>query len=101
MEDELRESKLNEAARVLDDEIWPIEKNLSNALYLIQEIQERYFEKYDKENREDHIKIVWEFNRCSSFASMIEDYVSAAKSSINDLMSRADKAKKNKTDKPA
>lgn len=39
--------------------------------YLIQEIREEYFEKYDRNNADDRICISWEYSRYKAFFNIL------------------------------
>lgn len=88
-----REQRLDQAARVLVDEIWPIKDKLEKACLVLQELTDEYFRKYSRSDKEDHLGITWEFSRNATFADIIDDYVFQAKGALEELEVRADRAK--------
>lgn len=45
--------EMKRAARVLSDEVWPIRDKLDKALIILQEINEKYFQKYEPGNEDN------------------------------------------------
>ena len=89
-----REQRLDQAARELIDEIWPIKDKLEKACLLLAELTDEYFRKYEKGDTKDHTAIVWEFSRNAIFADIINDYVFQAKEALTELEERADRARR-------
>lgn len=83
------ETKKNNAASVLTDEIVDVFEKLNKATGLMQEVTIEYFHRYDRVNKEDHEAIVWEFNRAALYASVVEDYVFEAKKLVMELVARS------------
>jgi hypothetical protein len=86
---ENKEQKLNQAARELNEEISQIKWKLERAGIIIQEQLEEYFEKFDRDDQEDHLGIVWDFERNRIYANIIADYVYEATKIIDELEKRA------------
>ena len=77
-----REKRIEQAAEILVDEIWPIREKLKNACLLLQDIMEEYFEKYDQGKEGDRMGIWWEFPRNARYVSMVGDYVHQAEAAL-------------------
>jgi uncharacterized protein YeeX (DUF496 family) len=73
------------AVVALSDEIFALEDKLDKACLLIQELNDKYFLKYDMEKEENKKWIWWEFSRYKIYADMIDDYVFEAKEVIDKL----------------
>lgn len=87
-----REQRLDEAARVLDDEIWPIKDKLEKAGLIMQELTDEYFEKYSQGKEDDRIGILIEFQRNRIYINIVHDYLFQAKEAIAGLEARVDRA---------
>ena len=83
------ETKKNNAASVLTDEIVDVFGKLNKAMWLLQEVTTEYFQRYDRVNKEDHEAIVYDFNRAALNASVVEDYVFEAKKAVMELVARS------------
>lgn len=86
------ENKLDQAARVLTDELFPITDKLEKACLLLQDITEDYFQRHDPAKQEERFWIVWGFSRATTQAEIIFDYVIMAKKALEELEARADRA---------
>lgn len=85
------EKKYNQAARYLMDDIWLIRDKLDKACLMLQELTDEYFRKFDRDEMEDHLGIVWEFSRNATFADIIDDYVFQARNIIREMEKRGEK----------
>lgn len=93
---EEREKELDQAAYRLSDEMFPIRDKIEKACLLLQDITDDYFRIYDREDEEDHWKIVWEYPRYATIADIIDDYVFQARDLIRELEKRGDKVSREK-----
>lgn len=62
-----------EAARALADEIFDLNNELNKAEYIMQELSDDYFRKYQKDNKTDQFKILWDFDRRAAFSEVLGD----------------------------
>lgn len=88
-----REQRLDQAARVLVDEIGPIKDKLEKACLLLCNITDDYFRRFSREDEKDQFGIWYEFSRNATYADIIDDYVFQAKKALAELEVRADRAK--------
>lgn len=65
--------KRKQAIYELDDELFKVKRNIVNAGYIMQDISEDFFEKYDPEKQEDMYAICYEFNRYAAKVSILQD----------------------------
>ncbi len=93
-----REQRLDQAAYILDDEIWPIKDKLDKACLILDEITVEYFEKYDRDKQEDHFGITWDFSRNATLVDIVFDYVIDALRELEVLEKRANKYQAKKGD---
>lgn len=81
-----------EAARALADEIFDLNNELNKAEYIMQELSDDYFRKYQKENEKDRLAILWDFDRRAAFSEVLGDIlVRLVKTAeyLNDLKKQA------------
>jgi len=93
-EDEQRRAAfavLNGDANIGDDLIFPLEQAVTILEYIIQDLQEDYFDavEADKENREFYI--VWEFNRAAAKAEILAEYIRKTRAALNELYALKEK----------
>ena len=93
-----REQRLDQAAHVLIDEIWPIKDKLERACLLLCNITDDYFRRFSREDEKDQFGIWYEFSRNATYADIIDDYVFQAKKALAELEERADRAREVKAD---
>lgn len=93
-----RERRLDQAAKVLIDELWPIKDKLERACLLLCDITDEYFRKFSREDEKDKFGIWCEFSRNATYADIINDYVFQAKKALAELEERADRAREVKAD---
>lgn len=67
------------------DAMHDIHSHLDRINILLQEVLEDYFSKYDRDNREDHLGIVWEFRRAGIKSDIISDELLAVADSLKTL----------------
>ena len=84
-----RERRLDQAAKVLIDELWTIKDKLERAHLLLADLTEEYFGRYNSEDDKDQFAIRCEFSRNAIFADIINDYVFQARKELAELEERA------------
>jgi|GEM_PF-1622936 len=82
------ESKKNNAASVLTDEIVDVFGKIDKAMALMQEVTDEYFQRYDINDKEDRPYIIHGFSRAGLYASVVDDYVYEAKKAVLELVAR-------------
>lgn len=82
------------AAYTLSDEISDMRLQLSRADVALQEIIDTYFG-YDPTTERGKFALEYEFDRYSTFADMVCDYLFKVRRVINDLSELADEGRKN------
>ncbi|MGE4274419.1 MAG: hypothetical protein AB7E31_16425 [Desulfitobacterium sp.] len=87
------DQKLDQAAHVLSDEIWPIKAKLDRAFLMLQYLTDGYFRKYHQDNTNDHQWITYEFSKNETIAEIIDDYVYQTKEALGELEARAKRAR--------
>ena len=55
----------------IKDNLGIVTDKIDDIRYLIQEIREEYFEKYDRNNADDRIFISWEYSRYKAFFNIL------------------------------
>lgn len=85
MNKELQERK-TKAMLALSDELYELKNSIEKAMGLMQEVTTEYFQRYDRDKKEEWDYIVFDFNRAALYASVVEDYVYNAKNTINALI---------------
>ncbi len=83
-----RQKKLNQAAGILADEIFPIRDKLEKAHLAMQEVLDEYFFRHDRKNKDDEKWIIYGFERATTFANIVSDYVIQAKEAVEILEER-------------
>ena len=83
------ERKLNQAARELSDEIWPIREGLERVCLLLQFIADEYFRQYDRDDELDSFSICYEYSKYGRLANMAADYVADTRDKVRALEARA------------
>lgn len=81
-----------EAAHVLCDEIWELEKALETMGFEIQDIEEKYFEHFNPDNKEHHFGIVLEFKRYRAKAFVVSELQCNCNKILKELKALAQKA---------
>lgn len=59
----------------LMDNISQIDIELDKARTIMQELIEKYFNKYNIDNPNDRFAIAWEYERYGAFADILNDYI--------------------------
>lgn len=85
MNKELQERK-TKAMLALSDELYTLNGDIEKAMTLLQEVTTEYFQRYDRDKKEDREALSYGFNRAALYASVVEDYVFNAKKTINALI---------------
>ena len=57
------------------DDLNIIAKMVNIMRYTSADLMEKYFDKYNRDNKEDHLGIIWEFNASRARAEIINDYL--------------------------
>lgn len=83
------ETKKNNAASVLTDELVEVFNKLDKAMTISQEVTDEYFNKLDSSDRDERDWIAIGFNRAGVFASIVEDYIFEAKKAVLELVARS------------
>lgn len=52
-----------ENQKINECEFTRIARSIDSISYLVQDVVERYFERFNVDNKEDHFGITWEYNR--------------------------------------
>jgi len=71
--EEVSKTKLQEAAYTLDGELFEIERDINKILFLLQELQEQYFYKFDVRKDEDQKEIFYGYERNATYTEIIFD----------------------------
>ena len=74
-----------QAAYVLTDEIWPALADLEVAEYLLQEIEEEYFDKLSADTEEGRFSIACGFPRNKVLTSVVRDYLFRLRQKLDEL----------------
>ena len=83
------ETKKNNAASVLTDEIVDVFGKINKAMALMQEVTDEYFNRLDPSDEEGRTEIVIGFRRAGLYASVVDDYVFEAKKLVMELVARS------------
>lgn len=83
------ETKKNNAASVLTDEIVEVFGKINKAMALMQEVTDEYFNRLDPSDEEGRTGIVIGFRRAGLYSSVVEDYVFEAKKAVLELVARS------------
>lgn len=60
---------------------------IADIRYLIQEIREEYFEKYDRNNLKNRLSIAWEYERYGAFFNILIDSLESVFEMIEEVES--------------
>jgi len=83
------ETKKNNAASVLVDEVMDVFEKIDKAMVLMQEVTTEYFQRYDNKDKEEMAYILYDFDRAALYASVVDDYVYEAKKLVMELVARS------------
>lgn len=93
---ETREKELDQAAYKLSDELWLIKDKIEKSCLLLKDITDDYFRKFNRDETEDHLGIIWEFPRNATYADIIDDYIFEVREIIGKLEERGIKVSREK-----
>lgn len=71
----ITQMKTKEAARILEDELFLIEKDIKKITSLDNAIFDDYFNKYNAKNEESHFGIIFDFEKMGSFLEIVYDNI--------------------------
>ncbi|MGN0537158.1 MAG: hypothetical protein ACI4M3_04185 [Acutalibacteraceae bacterium] len=64
---------MTEEQKIDKDELRGIMRDMDSLSYLVSEITDGYFEKYNAENKHDQFWIIWDYNRNRAKMTAIEE----------------------------
>lgn len=67
------------------DDLMTVKRDIKAMLYIMQDLLEDYFDKYDSENKQDEEGILWEFERTKARVDAINFLMLDAKKTIDGI----------------
>jgi len=81
-----------QAAYTVSDEIMDMRLSLERAEYVMQDINEEYFNKLDKRKESDHAAILWEHPRYTVKSDIVVEYLYKVRVRLDALWEQAQQA---------
>lgn len=75
----------SEAAHILEDEIFALDKALEKGRVIMQEIADEYFRKFQTNAENGPESILWEYGRAGIFAEIMDDIVFSMFQTVEEL----------------
>ena len=83
------DTEKTQAAYIVSDEIMDMRLSLERAEYVMQDINEDYFNKLDKRRESDHSAILWEHPRYTVKSDIVTEYLYKVRVTLDALWEQA------------
>lgn len=77
----------------LQDDLWRVTIQMEKTCFMLQELTDEYFRKYNRSDKEDHFAITFEFKRNAILADIADEYANQVRKALEKIEARVEKAR--------